>query len=313
MKKIDLITGFLGSGKTSFIKKYARYLMKQGFKVGILINDYGAVNVDMMLLQDLQKEGCELEMVAGGCDADCHRRRFKTKLIAMGMSDYDRVLIEPSGIFDVDEFFDSLYEEPLCKWYEIGNVITIVDANIEDELSEQSEFIFASMLANAGMVLLSKTESAEKNKISQTIAHINNSMEKIKCKRRFEHEILIKDWNNLNDSDYERILNCGYVSEDYVKTFDEDNAFKTIYIMNKNIPENSLNEAVNKLLNDKECGDVFRIKGFVKVSDNKWLQINATSKETSVDKIELGQEIMIVIGENLNETRINEIINEYAV
>ena len=50
-------------------------------------------------------EHCELEMVSGGCDKDCHRRRFKTKLIAMGMCGYDRVLVEPSGVFDVDEFF----------------------------------------------------------------------------------------------------------------------------------------------------------------------------------------------------------------
>lgn len=46
MIKIDLITGFLGAGKTTFIKKYASYLMKQGRKIGILENDFGAVNVD---------------------------------------------------------------------------------------------------------------------------------------------------------------------------------------------------------------------------------------------------------------------------
>ena len=50
MVKVDLITGFLGSGKTTFIKKYARYLMDQGYNIGILENDFGAVNVDMMLL-----------------------------------------------------------------------------------------------------------------------------------------------------------------------------------------------------------------------------------------------------------------------
>ena len=61
MVQIDLITGFLGSGKTTFIKAYAQYLMKQGLKIGILENDYGAVNVDMMLLQDLMGENCELE------------------------------------------------------------------------------------------------------------------------------------------------------------------------------------------------------------------------------------------------------------
>ena len=70
MVKIDLITGFLGSGKTTFIKKYAQYLMSQGFHIGILENDYGAVNVDMMLLQDLMGEQCELEMISGGCDKE---------------------------------------------------------------------------------------------------------------------------------------------------------------------------------------------------------------------------------------------------
>lgn len=95
MVKIDLITGFLGSGKTTFIKKYAKYLIDQGLNIGILENDFGAVNVDMMLLQDIVGEKCTLEMVAGGCDKDCHRRRFRTKLIAMGMCGYDRVLIEP--------------------------------------------------------------------------------------------------------------------------------------------------------------------------------------------------------------------------
>lgn len=131
MIKIDLITGFLGAGKTTFIKKYAKSLMDAGNHICILENDYGAVNVDMMLLQELEGDQCELEMVAGGCDPDCHRRRFKTKLIAMGMCGYDRVLIEPSGIFDVDEFFDVLCEEPLDRWYEIGNVIAIVDARLE--------------------------------------------------------------------------------------------------------------------------------------------------------------------------------------
>ena len=176
MIKVDLITGFLGAGKTTFIKKYARYLMEQGYTIGILENDYGAVNVDMMLLQELQGEKCDLSMVAGGCDADCHRRRFKTKLIAMGMSGYDRVLIEPSGIFDVDEFYDVLYEEPLCRWYEKGNVIAIVDGGLEEQLSPQSEFLLASQIAGAGTILISKTSQCEKEEIARTIRHMNRSL-----------------------------------------------------------------------------------------------------------------------------------------
>ena len=133
MLKIDLITGFLGAGKTTFLKKYAKYFMEKGQNIGILENDFGAVNVDMMLLQDLMGEQCEIEMIAGGCDKETHRRRFRTKLIAMRMCGYDRILVEPSGVFDVDEFFDILRDEPLDQWYEIGNVIAVVPANLEHE------------------------------------------------------------------------------------------------------------------------------------------------------------------------------------
>lgn len=43
MIKVDLITGFLGSGKTTFIRKYASYLVEKGMKVGIIENDFGAI------------------------------------------------------------------------------------------------------------------------------------------------------------------------------------------------------------------------------------------------------------------------------
>lgn len=59
MVTIDLITGFLGSGKTTFLKKYAEYLMDQGLHIGILENDFGAINVDMLMLHELRGDQCE--------------------------------------------------------------------------------------------------------------------------------------------------------------------------------------------------------------------------------------------------------------
>ena len=53
MVQVDLITGFLGAGKTTFLRRYVRYLVEQGHNVCILENDFGAVNVDAMLVQDL--------------------------------------------------------------------------------------------------------------------------------------------------------------------------------------------------------------------------------------------------------------------
>ena len=52
--KIDLITGFLGAGKTTFLLHYAEYLMAQGLRIGILVYDHGAMNVDLPLLNGLR-------------------------------------------------------------------------------------------------------------------------------------------------------------------------------------------------------------------------------------------------------------------
>ena len=70
MVQVDLITGFLGSGKTTFLRRYVQYLVAQGHSVCILENDFGAVNVDAMLLQDLIGEHCDIETISGGCDCD---------------------------------------------------------------------------------------------------------------------------------------------------------------------------------------------------------------------------------------------------
>ena len=304
MVKVDLITGFLGSGKTTFIKKYARYLMEQGQNIGILENDFGAINVDMMLLRELEGENCELEMVAGGCDKDCYRRRFKTKLIAMGMCGYDRVLIEPSGIFDVDDFFDALHEEPLDRWYQIGNVITVVDASLEKTLSKEADYVLASEVANAGCVLLSKTQGASAEEIRQTVAHLNRALQEIHCSRVLKDEVICKDWEDFTEKEFKKILESGYLVEDYEKLYaDQDEIFQTLFFMDEKIAVSKAKHAAKKIFEDPACGGVLRIKGFLQDGEN-WLELNATQHGISLKPIGAGQDVLIIIGEKLNEEKI---------
>ncbi len=307
MVKIDLITGFLGAGKTTFIRKYAEYLMDKGLSIGILENDYGAVNVDMMLLQDMSGDNCELEMVAGGCDYDCHRRRFKTKLISMGMCGYDRVIVEPSGIYDVDEFFDVLNEEPLDNWYEIGNVITIVDSKLDNDMSVHSDYMLACQLADAGSVILSRTKEADKSDIDNTIVHLNNALKNVRCSRVLDKEIICKDWDTFTEKDYEKILNSGYVMENYTKLFSQDDeGFQSVYYMNKKFTKDELQKIIKEVMDDKKCGNIFRVKGFMKISDNSWIQLNATHNEIRIEPIDKGQEVIIIIGEELDKQRLDK-------
>lgn len=305
MVKIDLITGFLGAGKTTFIKKYASYLMRQGQNIGILENDHGAVNVDMMLLQDLEGENCELEMISGGCDKETHRRRFKTKLISMAMCGYDRVIVEPSGIYDVEEFFDGLREEPLDRWYEIGSVIAIVDAGLEENLSAQAEYLLASEVADAGAIVLSK--AGENCAVEKTVEHLNRALEKIGCERKIGDEVVAKDWKELSEADFEKIRNSGYRIETFRRAEGaEKDGFQTLYFMNLNRTEEQVVPAVNKLFQEKNGGKIFRVKGFLKTESGAWMELNATAQNMTVQPIREGQEILIVIGEDLKENEIRK-------
>ncbi|MCQ2772087.1 MAG: GTPase (G3E family) [Bacilli bacterium] len=293
MTKVDLITGFLGSGKTTFLKEYVNHLLKAGERICILEFDYGAVNVDMMLLQQFNDK-CDLEMVAGGCDYDCHLRRFKTKLISMGMKKYDRVIIEPSGIFDIDEFFDAINEDPICDWYDIGSVISIVDSNLPNNLSNDAEYILKSQISSSGIVVISKME----NKTEKDISDLRNRL-------NLEEGIVIaKPYDEYDDSDYLRIANASYKSACFEKrNVIDDNHFNSIYFLNLGLSKMSLEQIAKSLFTNKNYGEVIRIKGFIR-EDSSWNEFNMTANETNFAPIQDGQDVIIVIGESLNESEI---------
>lgn len=306
MIKIDLITGFLGSGKTTFIKRYASYLTGEGLRVAILENDYGAVNVDMLLLRELEEAGCELEMIAGGCDYDCHVRRFRTKLISMAMRGFDRVLVEPSGIFDTDEFFDLLHDEPIDRFYEAGSVIGIVDAGLPDGLSRESDYFLVSQLSNAGTVVMSHTAGAGRDRIRGTIRHINRAMASFGCERTFsEEEVLTKSWDDFGEADFRRFAAAGIRPADYVKMrVADDNGFMTLYFLKMPLTLAELKALTEELFAaPPEYGGVFRVKGFHR-EGGQWYELNAVRGEISLKECAEGQEVFLVIGEHLRQEEI---------
>ena len=308
MVKIDLVTGFLGSGKTTFIRRYAQYLLSRGERVCILENDYGAINVDMMLLSDLQSDRLGIEMVAGGCDYDCHRRRFRTKLITMAMLGYTRVIVEPSGIFDVDEFFDILHESPLDERYEIANVLTIVKADLESDFSEEADYMLASQIAEAGCVVLSHVQETSQAVMDETIRHINRALETIHCRRQFSlgHGILAKDWKDLTDEDFAAIASSGYYETAFEKKYSMDEtSFVSLFFMNVSLSASEVIDRIPKVFRDPAAGHVIRVKGFLEKEDGSWIEVNATEKGLQFNPIRAGQKILIVIGERLDEHYID--------
>lgn len=314
MIKIDLITGFLGSGKTTFLLNYAGYLLRQGLKIGILEYDHGAINVDFVLLQLLRGENCELEMLSAACDADCHKRRFKTKLISMAMSGYDRIIIEPSGVFDVDEFLDSINESPLDRWCEAGSIITVVDAGIgEMAISQASENMLVSQIANAGLVLFSKTQEYGESTIIHTKNFISKALKNAACTKKIESITEYRPWSDFTDGDYKAFSKCGYRLHDYVKYgFGEEENFETVCFMNENLQLADIKTAINRLFASHEYGNILRVKGFV-CDGGQWYCVNAEKNLLKIEPIAAGKDTLIVIGENTDETKIRALITNKKV
>ena len=307
MVQVNLITGFLGAGKATFLRRYAAYLAGQGERVCILENDFGAVNVDAMLVQDLLELGCEIETISGGCDCDTHQRRMRTKLISMAMRGFTRVLVEPSGIFDVDEFFDVLRDDPLDRWYQLGNVIAIVDALLPEQLSPQADYVLASECANAGLVLLSRGQLAKPGQCEAAVAHLKRALTACKCSRVFQpEEILAKDWAALTEADMARIAQCGARQASCEKLhFEEHEAFSSAYFLELGLSLAQLEKAIPALFTDPACGRVLRVKGFVEEA-GQWFELNATANGLTAVPLPRGQQVLIVIGEGLDKAAIEQ-------
>lgn len=318
MIEIDLITGFLGSGKTTFLKKYAEYLATCNDKVGIIENDFGAVNVDMMMLQDILGDKVDVEQIVGGSVVADWKRRFRTKLISMAMRGFNRILVEPSGIYDVDAFFDVLQDEPVDSWYQIGNIYTILDASLDSNMSPQEEYLLVSQLANTGKLIFSKVQEVDEATLLSTLDYVNRCLEKYKCPRRFhlgnhgdadpQSVSLTKQWNDLTPADFQSLMKSGWMRADHERLwFDQKEAFSSLYYMHPTIAPWKLEETTQALFQNSSCGTIFRIKGYLPDGKGSWLQLNATAGHTSITPVTHGQEIIIVIGQGLSD----EIIRPY--
>lgn len=123
----------------------------------------------------------------------------------------------------------------------------------------------------------------------------------------------MKDWAQLSSVDYEEIMSCGYVSESYTKLwFDQKECYQSLYFMHVDLSKENLQNNVQSVLQDAACGKVFRIKGFVPAEEGKWYEINATKDNMECNPVEKGQEVIIVIGEELVEESIEKALKKEA-
>ncbi|MDO4622681.1 MAG: GTP-binding protein [Eubacteriales bacterium] len=303
MTKVDLITGFLGAGKTTFLRFYLNWLKGRGQRVHIIENEFGSAAVDAMLLA---ADTSEISDLSGCCMCCTGKATFIQMLLQAGRDGYDRILVEPSGVYDVDEFFSVMADPEVASVCEIGSIITIVEANRQQGISKDVEYLMFSQLLAAGRILMSKTQYETAEEIRSTTERLQSIMAE-RGESLPSDRILIKEWEQFTDTDYEQISGAGYHMVDHVRdTFMHEEVFGTVMTANVCVSEADLEERLQKLFASDTYGTVLRIKGHIRDLQGQWYEVNCTPGNRNIRKVEIKRGLLVLIGMDLDEKRIME-------
>ncbi len=166
MTKIDIISGFLGAGKTTFIKKLLEEAIA-GEQVVLIENEFGEIGIDGGFLKN---SGIEIREMNSGCIC-CSLVGDFGKSLEEVLTRYqpDRVIIEPSGVGKLSDVMNAVRDVAKNLEVRLNSAVTIVDAcKCKMYMKNFGEF-FNNQVENAGTIVLSRTDVADAGKVQADV------------------------------------------------------------------------------------------------------------------------------------------------
>ncbi|MBC5684011.1 CobW family GTP-binding protein [Ruminococcus hominis] len=175
MTKIDIISGFLGAGKTTFIKK----LLKEAFKgeqVVLIENEFGEIGIDGGFLKEA---GIEIKEMNSGCICCSLVGDFEKSLKEV-IDTYhpDRILIEPSGVGKLSDVIKAIQDAQVNLDAQLNSFTTVVDVTKCRIYSKNFGEFFSNQIEYAGAIILSRTDKAKHEKVEESVAILRGLNEK---------------------------------------------------------------------------------------------------------------------------------------
>ena len=162
MTKIDIISGFLGAGKTTFIKKLLQEAIK-GEQVVLIENEFGQIGIDGGFLKD---SGIEIREMNSGCIC-CSLVGDFGKSLEEVLTKYkpERVIIEPSGVGKLSDVMNAVRDVAKNLDVKLNSAVTIVDATKCKMYMKNFGEFFNNQIENAGTIVMSRTDVADAKKV----------------------------------------------------------------------------------------------------------------------------------------------------
>ena len=188
MTKIDIVSGFLGAGKTTLIKKMLSEAY-QGEKLVLIENEFGEISIDGGFLKD---SGVQISEMSSGCICCSLVGDFATALKDVkNQFQPDRILIEPSGVGKLSDVIvaveDTVKDVPDMK---LNSFVTVADAGkVKVYMKNFGEF-YNNQIEAAGTIILSRTQKLSQEKLEAAVAMLRE--------KNPEAAILTTPWDELD-------------------------------------------------------------------------------------------------------------------
>jgi len=167
LTKIDIISGFLGAGKTTFIKKLLTEAF-QGEQIVLIENEFGEIGIDGGFLKE---SGIEIKEMNSGCICCSLVGDFGRSLKEVVDTYHpDRILIEPSGVGKLSDVIKAVQDAQEDLDAELNSFTTVVDVTKCRIYSKNFGEFFSNQIEYAGAIILSRTDKAKPEKVEESVA-----------------------------------------------------------------------------------------------------------------------------------------------
>ena len=169
--KVDIVSGFLGAGKTTFIKKLIGEAI-QGEQTVLIENEFGEIGIDGGFLKD---SGIEIKEMNSGCICCSLAGDFATSLKEI-LTKFkpDRIIIEPSGVGKLSDVMKAVADVEEELEVEHNCAVTVVDVKKCKMYMKNFGEFFNNQIQFAGTIILSRADIADQKKIDEAVALIRN-------------------------------------------------------------------------------------------------------------------------------------------
>ncbi len=268
-KKLYLLTGFLGAGKTTTLKEILNNLSEG--KNAVIMNEFGRVGIDGKLLDSFDIELSEINR--GSIFCSCLQVNFVTELARMAETDVDRVFVEGSGLADpsnIGEILEALriYMNADEIPYIYGGAICVVDARtFEGEVGKLEAVI--NQVEQAQMVVVNKIDLVEDtSKVVEGVREINPQAE-------------------ICEAEYGRVeMDFFSREEDYLEGIRRKETTNTEATKPKTFTLSTVEKIAMEELNgflDEIASLVYRVKGFSNV-DGELTKVDMVGGRIDLDR-----------------------------